>query len=314
MSKLPNFFIVGAPKAGTTALYHYLDQHPQIYMSAIKEPHFFAAEFREENFEAEIRPLISRDARGTRKFLSGAMRQKRFGGIVADWKDYVRLFANANRASALGEASVCYLWSPTAPERIADRFPDAKILAVLRDPSDRAYSQYLHGVGNGAIRWSFREHIQRNQRHRSGQLSIHYPFLEFGLYFEQLSRYLNLFGRNVWVGLHADFKRSPLGVVQDICEFLGVDTAFSPDTARQHLEARVPRMSAIGWLKRSGSWQAAARMTPSGLRPLIRRALMCKPRLAGIDPGDRRYLLDFYREDIRKLAGLLNRDFDVWLS
>ena len=63
MSRLPNFFIVGAPKAGTTSLYHYLDQHPQAYMSAIKEPHFFAAEIRPENFDAELRRHVARDAR-----------------------------------------------------------------------------------------------------------------------------------------------------------------------------------------------------------------------------------------------------------
>src|SRR5450755_4155671 len=113
MSRLPNFFIVGAPKAGTTSLYHYLDQHPQVYMSAIKEPNFFSAEIREKNFDPKLRRGVARDVRGLREFLSGPMRQKRFGGIGADWEDYLRLFANATNQSALGEASVCYLWSPT---------------------------------------------------------------------------------------------------------------------------------------------------------------------------------------------------------
>jgi hypothetical protein len=313
MSKLPNFFIIGAPKAGTTSLYHYLDQHPQIYMSSVKEPHFFATEIREENYAAELRPGIARDTRRLRRFLAGPMHQKRFGGIVSDWQDYMRLFANANGASALGEASVGYLWSPTAPELIADRFPDAKILVMLRDPVDRAYSQYLHGRGNGMIRWSFREHVQRNLRCRSRQFSIHYPFLEFGLYSQQLSRYVQRFGRNVWVGFHADFKRRPLDVVQNICRFLGIDPVFSPDIACRHMEAEVPRMSVIGWLKRSGAWQAAASLTPSRLRPAIRRALMCKPESTRVNSADRRYLIDFYREDIYKLADLLNRELDVWL-
>jgi hypothetical protein len=314
LSKLPNFFIIGAPKAGTTSLYHYLDQHPQIYMSAIKEPHFFATEFREENFAAELRPFLARETRGLRGFLSSNMRRKRFGGIVAEWEDYVRLFADASHESALGEASVCYLWSPTAPERISRRFPDAKILVMLRDPVERAYSQYLHGLGNGAIRWSFREHIRRNLRHRSGELCIHYPFLELGLYAEQLSRYLQRFGRNVWVGFQRDFKQRPLEVFQSICRFLSVDPGFSPDMSSRHLEAEIPRTPAIGWLKRSGTWQAASRATPSRLRPLIRRALMCKPGSTRIRPEDRHYLIDFYREDIRKLSSLLNRELDGWLK
>jgi hypothetical protein len=312
MSRLPNFFIIGAPKAGTTSLYHYLDQHPEIFMSAIKEPHFFAAEIREERCDPELRSRTARENRGLRDFLSGSMSEKRFGGIVADWEDYVGLFANAINESALGEASVCYLWSPTAPGRIAERIPNAKILVMLRDPADRAFSQYLHGIGNGAIRWSFREHIQRNLSHRSGQFCVHYPFLEFGLYSEQLSRYLERFGRNVWVGFHEDFKNHSIEVFQNICRFLGVAPEFSPDVAHQHLAAQVPRMAAVGWLKRSGLWAATAKVTPATLRPLFRRRLIRRPGTTRMDLADRHYLVDFYREDTRKVESLLGRNLDGW--
>jgi hypothetical protein len=313
MSRLPNFFIVGAPKAGTTSLHYYLDQHPQVYMSAIKEPHFFAAEIREENCDPQLRRAFARDARSLRQFLSGPMREKRFGGIVPDWEDYLRLFSNANEEAALGEASVCYLWSPTAAERIADRIPHAKILVMLRDPVERAFSQYLHGLGNGAIRWSFREHIHRNLQHRSAQFCVHYPFLEFGLYSEQLDRYLRRFGQNVWIGFHEDFKRRPLEVYRNICEFLQIEQEFSPSMERRHLESQVPRLAVTGWLKRSGFWEAAATVTPHALRPFIRRSLVRRPGTTRMDPADRRYLLDFYREDIRKLASLLGRNLDDWL-
>lgn len=313
MSKLPNFFIIGAPKAGTTSLYHYLDQHPQIFMSAIKEPHFFSDEIREENCEPAIRRRMARDNRALREFLAGPMREKRFGGIVTEWEDYVRLFANAANESALGEASVCYLWSKTAPSNIVERIPNARILVMLRDPADRAFSQYLNGLGNGAIRCSFREHIRQNLRQASGQFSVDYPFLEFGLYFEQLSRYLERFGRNVWVGFYENFRSHPIEVFQNICRFLEVAPEFSPDMARQHMEAQVPRMAGIGWFKWSGLWQAAARVTPARLRPLIRRSLIRKPGATRMDSADRHYLVDFYRQDIRKLASLLDRDLDAWL-
>ena len=82
---------------------------------------------------------------------------------------------------------------------------------------------------------------------------------------------------------------------------------------RQHRAAQVPLLSSIGWLKRSGVWQAAAKMTPSNLRPQIRRALMRRPGTTRMDPADRRYLVDFYREDIGKLARIVDRDLDAWL-
>lgn len=274
MIRLPNFFLVGAPKAGTTSLYHYLDQHPEIYMSPIKEPNFFAAEIREENLAPELRRGAARDARSLRKFLDGPMLEKRFGGMVATWEDYLRLFANAGSQTALGEASVCNLWSTTAAERIAARIPGAKILVMLRDPAERAYSQYFHGVGNGAIHWSFREHIERSLQYRSGQFCVHYPLLEFGLYSEQLSRYLERFGENVWIGFYEDFSSDPLKVCQDIFRFLSVSHEFSPDIEKRHL------------VRKAGE--------------------------VAMNSSDRDYLRSFYREDVRKLAILVGRNLDHW--
>ena len=312
VSRIPNFFIIGAPKAGTTSLYSYLDQHSEVYMSAIKEPNFFAGEIREENFDPKARQGMARGHRDLRRFLSGPMQEKRFGGIVADWEDYCRLFSKARNEAVLGEASVCYLWSPTAPDRIASRIPNAKILVMLRDPAERAYSQYCHGVSNGAIHWSFREHIQRNLRHASTQFCVHYPFLEFGLYAEQLRRYQERF-RNLWVGFHQDFEERPLEIYRDICRFLGIGDEFLPSMERRHLASQVPSRSSVGWLKRSGFWQAAALIVPSGARPLIRSMLMRRPGTNRMDAADRSYLAGFYREDICKLADLLNRDLSCWL-
>jgi hypothetical protein len=254
MPKLPNLFVAGAPKAATTSLYYYLDQHPQIYMSAIKEPHYFATEVREQNCDRALRQRLAVEARDLHEFISGPMREKRFGGIVANWEDYLRLFSNATHETALGEASACYLWSPSAPARIAERIPDAKILVMLRDPADRAFSQYLHGLVTGAIHWSFREHIKRNLRDRSRQFSTHYPFLKFGLYYDQLRRYVERFGQNAWIGFYDEFKERPLAVFKSICRFLEVSAEFSRDMAYKHMQPQVPRTAAIGWLRRSGVW------------------------------------------------------------
>lgn len=241
------------------------------------------------------------------------MRETRFGGIVDDWDDYLRLFAGATRESAIGEASVCYLWSPSAAQRIAQKRPDAKILILLRDPADRAFSQYLHGVANGVIRWSFHEHIERSLRRRSHEISVFYPFLEFGMYTEQLLRYRGCFGSNVWIGLFDDLKKEPAEVFASICRFLGVAPDFSPEMRERKMAAQVPRSALAGRLRRSGIWQAAAKSTPARLRPFLRRGLMRGTEGIRMEPADRAFLVDYYREDIRRLAELLDRDLSPWL-
>ena len=112
--KPPNFFIVGAPKAATTFLYAYLDQHPQVYMSPLKEPNYFASELRPENFAEEDRARVQRQMRELQAYLRGDMRETRFGGFVTSWEDYLQLFRNAADQIAVGEASPTYLWSQTA--------------------------------------------------------------------------------------------------------------------------------------------------------------------------------------------------------
>ncbi len=239
---LPNFFLAGAPKAGTTSLYHYLAQHPQIYMSPIKEPCYFSLEFRPENCGEVLRPDVDRSQRELRRYLSGPMPTRPFGGMIGNWEDYQRLFAGVRGEVAIGEASPGYLWSKTAARHIHSRIPQAKLLFVLRDPADRAFSQYLHVLASGSIKRTFREHIEANLSNRLPLFSVDHPFLEFGIYVEPLRRYFELFPReNICVQLYDDYRAAPCQLFASIFSFLGVDPHFVPDVSQRHLEARVAR-------------------------------------------------------------------------
>lgn len=244
-------------------------------MSPLKEPHFFSSEIREQNFGPRLRRNVVRDAAALRRYLDGPMREKRCGGIVSEWNDYRRLFANATDEPQLGEASVCYLWSPSAPIGIAQQIPAAKILVMLRHPAERQFSEYRQSLRSGAVRCSFRDYIRRGLQHRSAPFSIYHPSLELGLYGEQMRRYLGLFGENVWVGFHDDFRRRPQQVYGDICRFLGVSGDFAPDMLRRYREGGTEHDP--------------------------------------MDPRDRRTLIDLYRDDIALLATLLKRDLSDWL-
>jgi hypothetical protein len=312
---LPNFFVVGAPKAGTTSLYHCLDQHPEIYMSPIKEPSYFASEIRAGNLAAELLEQTRRDALAVAAYLRGPMDTKRFGGIVSEWEDYLRLFQRVRNEKAIGEASVCYLWSESAAANIAAKIPTAKIYMILRNPAERAFSQYLHAVTAGAVRKPFREHVQESLRRHKDKFGPHYPFLEMGLYSEQVRRFLQRFpGENVRMDLYEDFQMDPQRFLAGVFSFLGVESTFQPDLAQRYLQPRVPRAIGAGYLlKRWGLWQRLRSWVPGSLRPAVRAVVLKPPRSLRMDPRDKAYLTDYYAEDVRKLAALVNRDLSAWL-
>jgi hypothetical protein len=311
---LPNFFLAGAPKSGTTSLYHYLDQHPQIYMCPIKEPCYFASEFRPENCAPELMP--ERGRRELRKYLDGAMRERRFGGMVTEWEDYARLFQHVHGETAIGEASVGYLWSETAARNIHAKIPGAKILLMLRNPADRAFSQYLHQAAVHGLRLSFRRQIDACLQNRSHKFSLQYPLLELGIYHAQVRRFLEFFPRqNICIHLYDDYRANTAATMAAIFRFLGVDDTFTPDTSQRHLELSVPRLAGVSHtLRKLGVWQFIKRITPAKLLTAARRLAFTPRQKLAMEPEDRRYLVDYYADDIRKLAVLLNRDLSAWLQ
>jgi hypothetical protein len=283
--KLPNFFIVGAPKAGTTSLYAYLGQHPQIYMSPIKEPSYFAPEQCRENF-------------------------------IFSWEDYLKLFSGVSDEIAIGEATATYLWSETAARNIAARLPNARIIINLRNPVDRAFSQYLHMLTAGATRKSFREQIEASLRCRNEEFGLLWPFLELGEYHAQIRRYFGEFPRSqIHISYYEDLEHAPTQLVADLFAFLGVDTGFGADISHHHNEPRVPRLRSLGhFLKNSAAWRYLRKLVPLQLGPRAQSLLMRSRRSLKIEPTDRMFLTDYYRDDIRQLSLLLGRDLSPWLD
>jgi hypothetical protein len=313
----PNFFIAGTVKAGTTSLYHYLDQHPQVFMSPIKEPSYFATELRPENFAPSFQPQILREREEVRRYLNGPMSEKRFGGPVVEWEDYLKLFRNVRGEKAVGEASVSYLWSSTAARNIAERIPGARIVLMLRDPAERAYSQYLQAVSAGLARRSFREYIDESKQREAGEkFDVLNPLLEFGLYSEQVRRFFEHFPREqVRVNLYEEFRADPQAILTDVFGFLDVDSGFQPDLTMRYLEPSVPQfVTAAYFLKRFGVWQGIKRLSPPPVRRALKSAAVKKRSALKMSPEDRNTLREYYRDDVGRLAELLGRDLGAWLQ
>jgi hypothetical protein len=204
----------------------------------------------------------------------------------------------------------------TAARNIDDKIPGAKILIVLRDPADRAFSQHLHVRAAIASRRTFREHIEANLRNQAEQFSNDYPLLEFGLYYEQLLRYFKLFPREqICIQLYNDYVANPAGTFSAIFRFLGVDGAFVPDASKRHLESRSLRRPGLAHaLQRTGLWQAARKLTPRALLPVARRLAFQPREQVTMSAEDRRFLVKYYAEDIEKAARLIGRDLRAWLA
>jgi len=313
---LPNFFVVGAPKAGTTTLYHYLDQHPQIYMSPIKEPNYFATEIRPQNLGEELQEQAVRDLAALQEYLWGPMNEKRFGGMVTEWDDYLRLFRGVKGEKAIGEASVCYLWSKTAAQNIHDAVGRAKIVMILRDPADRAFSQYLEALANGRIKSSFADQIEESRTRKDDKFHLMHPFLELGRYHEQVRRYMEQFGEeNILILFYESYGNQLAQCLREVYQFLDVDPDFASGASQRLLEPQVPRLSAaMRLLRKYGVSQQIRKLSPAGLERFLRGAAFRKRRSLVMSREDRNCLIEYYEDDIRKLSHLLHRDLTAWLS
>lgn len=296
---MPNFLIIGAMKAGTTAFYSYLKQHPEIYMSPVKEPNFFAFEGERMDFCAP------QDQKGINRTSITAI------------DSYRALFFGATSEKAIGEASHWYLYSPKAPGRIHHHVPEVKLIVLLRDPVERAYSQFLHFVRDGQEPLTdFARALQEEETRIRNNWAFG-RYASRGFYHAQLKRYLGTFDRSqIKIHLYEDFGTDPVGVLGDTFRFLGVDDAFVPEMSVRPNVSGVPNNRALhALLTRPERIKTILKPhLPPGLLRFagdLRDRNLHKPQLA---PEQRRRMVESYREDILKLQDLIDRDLSKWLE
>lgn len=301
---MPNFLVIGAAKCGTDALCSYLDQHYDVYMCPNKEPNFFVAEGRGR---------IPYDGPGDRETL------ERFDMWVTSLEGYQALFAGATTEKAVGEGTTWYLYDEDAPRRIHRHLPDAKLIAVLRNPVDRAYSAFTMLLRDGRETSSdfARALAAEDRRVRAGWDPI-WHYRRMGFYHAQLSRYFEAFdAAQIRVVLYDDFNARPGEVLRELFGFLQVDDDFVPDTTERHNVSLVPRHQGSYRLVAGRSRLRAVGRTllPAGVRERVRRRVMAGgfTRPAPIDPVVRRQVVDIFRADVLRLQELLGRDLSHWL-
>jgi hypothetical protein len=308
MNYLPNFLIIGATKSGTSSLYFYLRQHPDVFMPEVKEPHFFG-------FEPDTEVWEIRNAK-----------RQRNSFVITDPEAYQSLFKAATPNQVRGEASVMYMYLPGSAARIKAHVPEAKLIAVLRNPVERAYSAYLHFVREAEEPCTtFADALAAEPTRVAEGWAARYYYQEMGFYARQLSRFYNEFrAEQLRVFLYDDFRKDPQGVTRSIYRFIGVDESFTPNTTTKHNISGVPKNRLLHqvhrFLKNDHPLKNLAKtfIRPSARSVLKRQWLarlesqnLSKPPLSDELAAQ---LTEVYRSDILELQELLGRDLSHWLA
>lgn len=298
----PNFFIVGAPKCGTTALHAYCAQHPDVFMPARKEPRFFAPD------------LDSGSARDSKYF-------------VRDVNEYLSLFASGSRRRLRGEATALYLFSNVAAQRIRAFRQDAKIVIMLRDPVELMYAFHSERLYNGNEHIvDFAEALQAERDRRRGQRISRRTVIPQALQYRevatlstQIERFLAAFDRSaVFFIVFDDFVRDTAAVYRDLLRFLDLDATFTPEFRTHNGNKRVRSYAVRNLIKRPPEFlrNATRAILPTVVRQRIakdigRLNVHITPR-PHMDPDLRRELRLEFASEVRRLSQIIQRDLSPW--
>lgn len=298
--KLPDFLILGAAKAGTTALFGALSRHPRVFCSPWKEPRFFA--------QVGL-PLPDAGQAGTRT-----------RRVVSDEAEYFRLFATCPTGAVAGEASTEYLANHRAPVIAFDYVPRARLIAILRHPVERAYSQYLHRRHNGREPLDTFEAAWAAEARTGHRGNAPTRLRGRGFYGQALTRWLEVFPREqLLILFYEDWLHRPEYVLDRVWRHISVESIPRPVVRRENVSSRPPRWL---WLHRQITRRDnpvrrfARRFLPTSLRDVVtdsihRLNLGKAPRL---DRGLRAQLAVVYHDDLDRLEILTGRDLTAWRS
>lgn len=297
---IPNLFIVGEPRSGTTSLYYYLKQHPEIYMCPVKEPHYFAQDLHMEH------DMLHKD--------------KRIAFPIRNEKEYIKLFKPTKNHKVIGEASTTYLWSKVAAREIYKFNPSAKIIAMFREPVSYLYSLYkFHYALNiedipdfidALNAESDRRNMRRIPKNSPTLTDLFYTY--HVKYTEHLKRYTEIFPKEqIKVIIFDDFKNNTEKVYKDILVFLDVDPNFKPDfkVYNPSFEIRFEFLSSL--YIHFTHLGLHGKALPDIMKNIINKTLK-KSKATGkkerLDPHLKLELMKKFKPEVEKFSAFIGRD------
>ncbi len=299
---LPNFFVAGVPKAGTTALHAALARHPELYLSAVKEPKFFLTD-------------------GPPPTQGGPGDAKTYREQIWRRADYEALFDAAPPGALRGESTPFYLYSQAAQRRISALVPDARMIVVLRDPVERAHSNWAHlwSAGLDPIDDFVRACDAEDRRIAAGWADF-WRYKRLGLYGEQVQHLYSVFPADqVLLLRYRELLEDPAGTLNRICVFLGVTQGLISDLPRENVTAHPDQTRRHRYLSRV--LRASSAITTALPRHPARAAIdkLERSLQQGATPRrpltwvERQALIPFFEADVRLLEDVTGNDFSDWL-
>ncbi len=301
--KLPNFLIVGAAKSGTTSIFIYLKQHPEIFLpdTRYKEPRFFIA--------SKYINLIENNKHFYEKFR------------IYNFNDYKSLFDEVNNEKAIGEATTSYLYFyDLAIPQIKKYLDDPKIIIFLRNPIDRAYSSYKHLIRDRSEYLSFEKCLKLEQKRKTDSWPVLFMLKDAGLYYHQVKAYLENFS-NVKFIFYDDLIKNQNNELKKLLEFLEVNTEFKFNTQKKHNIGKLYKFNFLNKLLKNKN------PLKDFISPILSKTIGNKmtgelynkidklnTSNAKMKSETRKELIDFFKKDIMKLEKLINKDLSHWLK
>lgn len=295
-----NFFIVGAAKSGTTSLYKYLNQHPDIFFPSVKEPHFYST------VKSSIKSL-SRKPKPGKEY-----HDKNINNI----DDYLSLYKPSKGQKILADASPSYLWDKEVAQKINKDNPEAKILIILRNPVLRTYSHFLMDLKTGVqqetnIIKAIKDDLTNPEKIWGGA----HLYIELSLYFNQIKRYLEVFNKEqVKIVIYEDFFSNIEKGLVEIFDFLEVDNSSIKDIdfTTQHNVYTVPKNNFYRKIIQIKNKIDDKDLIPSKLKELFKKIIFKEKVKPKLTTEEIQFLYNFFKEDILKTEKLLDLDLSNW--
>lgn len=286
---MPDFIIIGAVKAGTTSLYHYLGQHPSIQMSQNNWPRFFHIDNPPPNFH-------KLKAKYGDSLLSESLWRYRLmchPGVPRTYSAYKKMWPLRKQGQLHGEVSPTYLYDASVPAKIQNRLPNIKLIAILRQPAARAYSHFVMDVTHGWVpENNFTLALKREPRNIDEFWWGLRHYLRHGLYSHRIEQLLTIFdSEQIKIMLYDDYQSMPGKFIQDIFSFIGVDPSFKVNMETRHNQGLIVVQNKDG----GGN----------------KRQLVKPPPLPVTASQS---LTKYFRNDIKRLQDLTQRDLSAWLT